>query len=374
MIYLDNSATTAVSEAALAASLRMMTETFGNPSSLHELGDLALDELNLARNRVAKALHCEKDEIFFTPSGTVANNTAIFGAARLANRRGKKIITTAIEHPSVGEPLKFLESQGFEVVRLPVNQEGKINLSDLRSNLDENTILISMMLVNNEIGTINPVKEAAKMIKESGCKAIFHVDAVQAFGKIELRPKNLGVDLLTVSSHKIHGPKGSGALYLRHGLALPPLIMGGGQEKGLISGTEAMPAIAGFGAAVAEIVNLKENLDRITEMRNHFLSKIEENSKILVNSPADALPYIINLSVLGIPSEVLIRFLSEQKIYVSAGSACKKGGRSEVLKNIGLSPNRIDSAIRISLSNSNSEEELDRLYSAINQAIKRFVR
>lgn len=354
--------------------MRMLTETFGNPSSGHEVGMAANRALALARSRVAKAVGCERDEIFFTPSGTCANNTAIFGAVRLMRRRGDRIITTSLEHPSVAEPLKYLESRGFEVLRLPVERDGKASLSALRAALSPKTVLVSMMLVNNETGVVNPVAEAAGLVRRSGCGAIFHCDAVQAFGKIPVKPSRLGVDLLTVSAHKIHGPKGAGALYVRKGLRLPPTIMGGGQEQGLFSGTEAMPAIAGFGAAAAAIPELTAQRERITALRNRFIEKISQDPHIAVNSPADALPYVINISVVGVPSEVTINSLSDSGIYISAGSACKKGGRSEVLKAIGLPPARIDSAVRISLSRYTTEEDMDRLCDKLFETAARVLR
>ncbi|MBR1810444.1 MAG: cysteine desulfurase [Clostridia bacterium] len=373
-IYLDNSATTPLCKPAVDAMYKMMTETFGNPSSKHKPGNDAFDALKKARRRVADAIGCNTEEVYFTPSGTTANNTAIFGAARLMGRRGKRIITTSLEHPSVKEPMKRLESMGYEIVALPTNRDGKFSLSVLRSALTPGTILVSMMLVNNEIGAINPIADAAAMVKNSNCGALIHCDAVQGFGKLDIKPSKLGVDLLTVSSHKIHGPKGAGALYIKKGLHLPAYILGGGQENGMFSGTEATPAIAGFGAAAAALPSPREQLAKTKKIRDDFIGMLGENNRIFVNSPADALPYVINISIPGIPSEVLINYLSDNGIYVSAGSACKKGRRSDVLTAIGIAPQRIDSAIRISLSRFTTAEDMCALYTQLNEATKIFLR
>ena len=373
-IYLDNSATTPLCKPAVDAMYKMMTETFGNPSSKHKPGNDAFEALKKARRRVADAIGCNTEEVYFTPSGTTANNTAIFGAARLMGRRGKRIITTSLEHPSVKEPMKRLESMGYEIVALPTNRDGKFSLSVLRSALTPGTILVSMMLVNNEIGAINPIADAAAMVKNSNCGALIHCDAVQGFGKLDIKPSKLGVDLLTVSSHKIHGPEGAGALYIKKGLHLPAYILGGGQENGMFSGTEATPAIAGFGAAAAALPSPREQLAKTKKIRDDFIGMLGENNRIFVNSPADALPYVINISIPGIPSEVLINYLSDNGIYFSAGSACKKGRRSDVLTAIGIAPQRIDSAIRISLSRFTTAEDMCALYTQLNEATKIFLR
>ena len=373
-IYLDNSATTPMCKPAVDEMYKMMTEYFGNPSSRHEAGIQAHCALKNARSKVAKAVGCAPDELFFAPSGTCANNTAIFGAARMMRRHGNRIITTSLEHPSVNEPLKYLESSGFEVVRLPADGSGKISLPALRNAVNANTVLITMMLVNNEIGVINPIAEAAQLVHQSGSRALIHCDAVQGFGKLSVKPAKLGVDLLTVSAHKIHGSKGAGALYVRKGLHLPAYIMGGGQENGLFSGTEATPAIAGFGAAAAALPDLTTQMSQMQAIRAHLLNRLSASKHITINSPADALPYIINLSVPGIPSEVMINYLSDQGIYVSAGSACKKGHRSDVLRAIGMDTKRIDSAIRISFSRFTTLEEIDAFADCLLAGIPRFLR
>ena len=353
---------------------KIMTDCFGNPSSKHELGINAEQEIRKARKRVAAAVGCSEEEIYFSPSGTAANNTAIFGAARLAGRRGGRIITTSLEHPSVREPMKRLENSGFEVIRLKAERNGKFFIQDLRNALTQNTILVSMMSVNNEIGSINPIKEASQIIRSSGCQALIHCDAVQAFGKLDIKPSRLGVDLMSLSAHKIHGPKGVGALYIRKGVKLPAYILGGGQENGMFSGTEASPNIVGFGAAAAALPDVSRQLEITCRLRDEFIERISSCRRIQINSPADALPYVINFSVPGIPSEVMINYLSEKGICVSGGSACKKGRRSDVLTAIGMKPQNIDSAIRVSLSRFTTKEDLDALADHLFEAITLFIR
>lgn len=378
-IYLDNSATTKVCREAAEAAMKMLTENYGNPSSLHRKGVEASKALENARQQVADALSCAKEEIYFTPSGTVANNTAIFGAVNANKRKGNRIITTAIEHPSVNECMKRLEEQGFEIIRLKPDMNGAFSPAELMNAINQKTILISIMAVNNEIGTINPINQIKTAVRRANSSALIHVDAVQGFGKIPLNPLKAGIDLMSVSSHKIHGPKGAGALYIRKGLKIQPYIVGGGQEKGgqekgIISGTEAMPAIIGFGAAVEALPNLTKELAGIREIRDYFVHEVTKIGGVHINSPADALPYIINLSILGVPSQTIVNSLSEYGIYVSAGSACKKGHRSEVLTAIGLDGKRIDSAIRISLSRFTSKHDMDEVVDAINKIIMRIRR
>ncbi|HHU84053.1 MAG TPA: cysteine desulfurase [Clostridiales bacterium] len=370
MIYFDNSATTPVSKNAADAMHDMLIKNFGNPSSTHFLGIKAAKALDEARQNVASAIGCDKEEIYFSSSGTVANNTAIFGSVLLNRRKGKRIVTSSLEHPSVSECMKRLSDEGFDVVYLPVDKNGNYSLEDLKSAITKDTILVSIMLINNEIGTINDVKNIKKAVKTANSPAIIHCDAVQAFGKINIKPSMLGVDLMTVSSHKIHGPKGAGALYVRRGLNIKPYILGGGQEKGLIAGTEAMPAIVGFGEACKEI-NYKEQYDYILNLRDYAASKISQIDNVFINSPEDALPYIINISIPKVPSEVTVNFMSENGICVSAGSACKKGHRSDVLTKIGLSPERLDSSIRISFSANNTTDEVDIFIDKLNQVIRK---
>lgn len=373
-IYLDNSATTKVCREAADAMMKMLTENYGNPSSLHSKGVQASKALENARETLANALSCSKDEIFFTTSGTTANNTAIFGAVNANKRKGNRIITTSLEHPSVSECMKKLEEQGFEIVRLKPDMNGAFSPMELMNAINSKTILISIMAVNNEIGTINPINQIKTAAKRANSDALIHVDAVQGFGKIPLNPSKAGIDLMTVSSHKIHGPKGAGALYIRKGVKIQPHVVGGGQEKGIYSGTEAMPAIVGFGAAVKSLPNLTTELSDVRAVRDHFVREVTKIGGVHINSPADALPYIINLSVLGVPSQTIVNSLSEYGIYVSAGSACKKGHRSEVLTAIGLDGKRIDSAIRISLSRFTTMRDMDAVVKALDKIIMRIRR
>lgn len=373
-IYLDNSATTKVCREAADAMMKMLTENYGNPSSLHSKGVEASKAIENARQNLADALSCSKDEIFFTTSGTTANNTAIFGAVNANRRKGNRIITTALEHPSVGECMKKLEDQGFEVIRLKPDMHGAFSPMEIMNAINSKTVLISIMAVNNEIGTVNPINQIKTAVKRASSDALIHVDAVQGFGKIPLNPGKAGIDLMTVSSHKIHGPKGAGALYIRKGVKIQPHVVGGGQEKGIFSGTEAMPAIVGFGAAVKSLPNITKELADTKNIRDYFVREVTKIGGVHINSPDDALPYIINLSVLGVPSQTIVNSLSEQGIYVSAGSACKKGHRSEVLTAIGLDPKRIDSAIRISLSRYNTKHDMDEVVKALDKIVMRIRR
>ena len=371
MIYLDNSATTKPCEKAVQKAFVMMTENFGNPSSLHFCGFNAKKELDSARRTLSDFLSCQQNEVFFTPSGTVANNTAILGTAKAKHREGKKVITTLLEHPSVIKHFEILAEQGFEVVYLKPDNNGKISLEELSNAVDENTILVSVMAVNNEVGSIQEISKIKGIIKDNKSKAYFHCDAVQAFGKIVLKPKKLGIDLMSMSAHKIHGVKGAGALYVNNSIRILPSIAGGGQENGLISGTEAIPAICAFSEAVKDIGNVQKNLEEVASVRNDFVDKISTLDKVYVNSPKDALPYIINISVEGVPSQLMLNSLSSMGICVSAGSACAKGHRSEVLTAMGVSPKGIDSAIRISLSKTTTENDMEMLYNGIVNTMNR---
>ncbi len=370
-VYLDNSATTKPCEKAVKKVLEICTENFGNPSSLHYCGFNAKKELDSARRTLANFLSCQENEIFFTPSGTVANNTAILGTAKARRREGKKVITTLLEHPSVIKHFEMLAEQGYEVVYLKPDNNGKINLEDLSNAVDENTVLVSVMAVNNEVGSIQDISKIKGIIKDNKSKAYFHCDAVQAFGKITLKPKKLGIDLMSMSAHKIHGIKGAGALFVNNSIRILPSIAGGGQENGLISGTEAMPAICAFAEAVNDIGNVEKNLAQVSAIKNCFIEKISSIDKVYVNSPDDALPYIINISVEGVPSQVMLNSLSSMGICVSAGSACAKGHRSDVLTAMGVTPQGIDSAIRISLAKTTTENDMDLLYNGIKETISR---
>ncbi len=367
--YLDNSATTKVCEKAKKNMIDALESCWGNPSSLHEKGIEADALLLKARETVAKALSCERDEIIFTGGGTEGNNLAVFGAAFANKRKGNRVITSAVEHPSVQKAFDRLEREGFEVIRIGTDKSGIIDLSALEDAVNERTVLVSIMAVNNEVGAIQPVDKIASVIKRKNSPALFHIDAVQAFGKIPLNVKKLGADLMTVSSHKIHGPKGVGALFIKKGTRLTPVAVGGGQERDIRPGTEPMPAIAGFMGAVEEL-SIKASLGKITALRDSFTAKLKEKDGIVINSPEDALPYIVNISLPGYRSETLLNFLSDSGFYVSSGSACAKGHKSYVLTAMQLPDSLIDSSLRISLSRFTTEEELDSFTEALGRAMK----
>ncbi len=367
--YLDNSATTKVCKKAKENMIDALENFWGNPSSLHEKGIEADSLLLKAKETVAKTLSCERDELFFTSGGTEGNNLAVFGAAYANRRKGNRVITSAVEHPSVQKAFDRLEKEGFEVIRIDTDTKGKLDTSSLIDAINEKTILVSIMAVNNEVGAIQPIDQIASVIKRKNSPALFHIDAVQAFGKIPLNVKKLGADLMTVSSHKIHGPKGVGALFIKKGTRLTPVSVGGGQEKDIRPGTEPMPAIAGFMGAVEELT-VKSSLSKITALRDFFAEELTKREGIVINSPADALPYIVNISLPGYRSETLLNFLSDCGIYVSSGSACAKGHKSHVLTAMKLPDSLIDSSLRISLSRFTTEEELVLFLEAIDKAMK----
>lgn len=368
--YLDNSATTRVCDEAIEKMCSVMRDSWGNPSSSHFVGIEAYNELESAREAVAAALSCQPKEIFFTSGGTESNNLALKGVADKLKRKGNKIVTSAIEHPSVANTAEKLREKGFEVVTLKPDNEAKISLESLEEAIDENTILVSLMAVNNEVGSRQPFDKVKSIIKRKGSPALLHVDAVQAFGKLKLSPKRDGIDLMTISSHKIHGPKGAGALFVSSDVRINPVTTGGEQEKRLRPGTEAMPAIAGFGEAVRQLGNINEQLKKTTSLRNDFILKLRDIDEVEINSPEDALPYIINISVDGLRSEPMLNLLSDMGICVSSGSACAKGHKSYVLQALGLSDKRVDSALRISLSRYTTQEELDYFIEGIKTALK----
>ena len=368
--YLDNSATTQPCKEAVEKMNFALRTCWGNPSSLHSKGIAASELLEEARNNIAKKLSCESEEIFFTSGGTESNNIAVFGAAYAQKRRGSRIITTSIEHSSVEESVKALENQGYDVVRLRVNERGVIDERQLYAATNPSVVLISMMYVNNEVGSIQPVEFAKRAVVHSGANALIHCDAVQAFGKVQLKPYNMGVDLMTVSSHKIHGPKGAGALFVKKGTKLVQHSFGGLQENKIRPGTEPLPAIAGFGAAAAAIPDYSESLKYVTDLRNYMVAKLRTVDGVRINSPENALPYITNISVEGIPSEVMLNYLSGLGICVSSGSACSKGHKSRVLRAMNLSDDVINTALRISLSVFTTKEEIDYLIGGIASARK----
>ena len=374
IVYLDNSATTKPCEAAINNTAFALTNEWGNPSSLYDMGFRAQMLVDDTRKAVSGLLKCREDEIYFVGSGTEGNNTAILGAAHARQKRGKKIITTTIEHPSVLETVKRLECEGFEVVYLKPQENGVISIDDLRAAIDKNTVLVSMMLVNNETGAIQPVNEAAQIIKQSGAPALLHCDGVQAFGKMPINLVDLGVDLFTASGHKIHGPKGIGVLYVKKGVTIKPLVTGGGQEKNMRSGTESVPLIYGLKGAVDSLGNINETLKSRKELWNYAKETLLETKLITLNSSYEVLPYILNISVEGYRSETLLHFLEAQGVYVSSGSACAKGEGSYVLLEMGLAKKRVDSALRISFSRDNTKQDIDALKSAIIQATQKLRR
>lgn len=366
--YLDNSATTKPCKGAREKMLFAIDECWGNPSSLHEKGIEADSLLLSARRAVAKSLSADEKEILFTSGGTESNNLAILGSAHAMKRKGNKVITSAVEHPSVLKCFDRLESEGFTVVKIPTDKKGVIDLDLLEKEVDEKTVLVSIMAVNNEVGAIEPVDKIKNIIKRKNSPAVFHIDAVQAYGKMPLNVKKLGADLMSISSHKIHGPKGAGALFVKNGTKLTPNALGGGQEKDLRPGTEPMVAIAGFFGAVEEL-NVNKSLAEVTKLRDSFTEKLRATEGVSINSSDDALPYIVNISLEGLRSETVLNLLSSMGIYISSGSACAKGHKSYVLTAMGLSDRQIDSSLRVSLSRFTTEEELDYFITGIEKAM-----
>lgn len=369
MIYLDNSATTKPCKRAIDYMNNALNENWGNPSSLHILGMNAEDIVIASRKAVAKSLGAKDNEIIFTSCGSEANNTAFMSALYRKNR-GNRIITTSIEHPSVLEAAKRMETLGFEVIYLKPNQSGVISLDDLENALNDKTLLVSIMLVNNEIGTIQPIDEAVKLTKRLAPFAYFHTDAVQAYGKMPINVQKLGVDMLTASGHKIHAPKGIGFLYKNQKCHISPFIVGGGQESGMRSGTESVPLIAALQGAVEELPNPNSQLPKMRELYNYAKEKITADGDVTVNSFDEGLPYILNISVPGYRSETMLHFLESKGIYVSSGSACAKGSTSYVLKEIGASEKLQDSMLRISFNHSTTFDDIDKLCEALTLAKK----
>ncbi len=368
-VYLDNSATTPLCKTAKEKIAFACDECWGNPSSLHEMGIGAEALLKNARHAVAKAISAEDKDIIFTSGGTESNNLAILGAAHAMARKGKKVITSCIEHHSVLHSFDRLESEGFTVVRLPVDKDGIIDLDILEKEVDESTILISVMAVNNEVGSIQPIEKIAPIVRRKGSPALIHVDAVQAFGKIPLNVKKLSIDMMSLSSHKIHGPKGVGALYIKNGVRLVPNALGGGQERNIRPGTEPMVAIAGFYGAVSELT-VEKSLEKVQSLRDGFVARLRTIEGISLNSSETALPYIVNISLQNRPAETVLNYLSDLGIYVSSGSACAKGHKSHVLTAMGLEGKVIDSSLRISLSRFTTTEELEECAEALERAFK----
>lgn len=362
--YFDNSATTACHPKAAELMVRLLSEDFGNPSSLHTKGMIAEQYLTEAKKKIARVLKVQEKEILFTSGGTESNNMALIGSAMANMRAGKHIITTAIEHASITSPLAFLEEQGFEITYLKVDSCGIISLEELEKAMREDTILVSVMHVNNEIGAVEPIEQIGKIVKQKNPNCIFHVDAIQSFGKFIIHPKKCNIDLLSVSGHKIHGPKGSGILFIKEKTRIKPLILGGGQQKGMRSGTENVPAYAGLGVAVEEIyTDFEEKIKRLYELRKYFIEEVLKIDGVSVNGKhnEEAAPHIISVSVKNVRAEVLLHSLEEKGVYVSSGSACSsnKPHLSGTLKNIGLPKDLLDSTVRFSMCVNTTKEELD---------------
>lgn len=370
MIYLDNSATTKPCIQAVEAMTKAMTENWGNPSALYNFGIDTARELRSARHQVAAALGAEPDRVFFTSGGTEADNWAVFGTVKRMGKRGKHIITTAMEHHAILNCTKDLEAQGYEVTYLKPDSIGRITVEDLKNALRKDTILVSIMMVNNEVGSVMPISQMAKLTHKLCPDAIFHTDAVQGFLKVPFHAKTLGADLISVSSHKIHGPKGAGALYISPRLkSFPPLLLGGGQEGGYRSGTEGTPAIFGFAAAAeATYKTFREDISREKEMISFLAEKLPSLPGVVINGAHEA-PHILSISIPGVPTQNSINILQDAQIFVSAGSACAKGHRSHVLTAMGISPEIIDCTFRVSLCKDTTMDDLSQLVRAIEQDI-----
>lgn len=356
MIYLDNAATTQPCAEAVEAVTRLMTEDWGNPSSVHTFGIRAEDALKTARKQVAAALGAEKERVFFTSGGTEADNWAIFSAAQRLGKRGKHIVTTAVEHHAVLHPMQKLETMGFEVTYLQPDETGFVSAESLEAALRPDTILVSVMMVNNETGAVMPIADMIRATRRRAPLALFHTDAVQGFGKVAFRAKTLGADLISVSGHKVHGIKGAGALYIRPALPLPPFVLGGGQEENFRSGTEPLPAIAAFGAACAAM-DIPSEIAKVSALRDLCRAELEKIDGVTLLGKGDA-PHVVAFSLPGVRSQGILNCLQDDGIFVSAGSACSRGHRSHVLEAMRLSPEIIDGAVRVSLGRMNTEADV----------------
>ena len=370
MIYLDNSATTKPCKEAVEAITAALTEGWANPSALYQFGFDAAKQLRLARNQVAAALGAEPDRVFFTSGGTEADNWALLGTAKRFGKKNKHIITTAIEHHAILNCAKELEAQGFEVTYLQPDKSGQVTLEALKAALRKDTFLVSVMMVNNETGAVMPISQMAKLTHRVCPDAIFHTDAVQGFLKIPFQAKTLGADLITISSHKVHGPKGAGALYISPRLkSFPALLIGGGQESGFRSGTEATPAIFGFGAACSTCAaTFKEDIAKESELVTYLCQQLESIDGVVINGCHQA-PHILNISIPGVPTQNSINILQDAGICVSAGSACAKGHRSHTLTAMGLSPEVMDGSFRVSICRNTTKGDLERFAEVLEKCI-----
>lgn len=369
-IYLDNAATTKPCGEAVSAAVDAMTENYGNPSSLHRAGLEAQLAVDRARKAIAASIGADSSEIYFTSGATESNNLALRGISAAYGRKRRKIVISSVEHASVDETASALEKNGFEIVRISPRDDGRFYADDFISACDENTCLVSMMLVNNETGYIMPVRETFMAVKRSFPEIITHCDCVQGYMKLPIKAASLGADLISLSAHKIHGVKGVGAIYIKKGVRVIPIVTGGKQEKGIRSGTESVPLIAAFGAAVDKFrPTIAERYERVSQLKAHLLEKIGGIENVAVNSPSDGSPYVINISAVGKRSEIMLHFLESKGIYVSSGSACSKGQQSGVLGEFGISGKRADGAVRISITAQTTEEELDEFAEALAEGM-----
>lgn len=369
-IYLDNAATTKPCGEAVSAAVDAMTENYGNPSSLHRAGLDAQLAVDRARKAIAASIGVDSSEIYFTSGATESNNLALRGISAAYGRKRRKLVISSVEHASVDETASALEKNGFEIVRISPRDDGRFYADDFISACDENTCLVSMMLVNNETGYIMPVRETFMAVKRSFPEVITHCDCVQGYMKFPIKAASLGADLISLSAHKIHGVKGVGAIYIKKGVRVIPIVTGGKQEKGIRSGTESVPLIAAFGAAVDKFrPTIAERYERVSQLKAHLLEKIGGIENVTVNSPSDGSPYVINISAVGKRSEIMLHFLESKGIYVSSGSACSKGQQSGVLGEFGISGKRADGAVRISITAQTTEEELDEFAEALAEGM-----
>ncbi len=381
-IYFDNSSTTKPSEAVIAVMEKTLREDYGNPSSLHRKGVEAEKYISHAREVIASVLKVNPKEILFTSGGTEANNQAILGTAAANYRRGRRILTTAMEHPAVSEPLKMLKRFGFEIDTIPVDHAGRIDPAEVEARLTPDTILVSVMMVNNEIGAVTPVREIAGLIRKYSPEALFHVDAIQAFGKMRIFPKDLDIDLMSVSGHKLHGPKGVGFLYVRSKAHIVPLLYGGGQQEGMRSGTENVPGIAGLGEAVREAYeDFDEKQDRLYALKMRMEEGLSGLEDVVIHGlrGREGAPHIVHAAFPGVGAEVLLHALEDRGIYVSAGSACSthKRSASPTMTAIGAAKEEVTSSVRFSFSELNTTEEVDRTLEVLREilpALRRYRR
>lgn len=381
--YLDNSATTRCNEEVVETVVNLLKNDYGNPSSKHMKGVEAEKYIKEAKEVIAKTLKCQDKEILFTSGGTESNNMAIIGTAMANKRKGMHCIVSSVEHSSVKEPFNFLEKEGFRITYLPVNKDGVVDIEELKNALCEETILVSIMYVNNEIGTIEPIEEIGHIVKEYNQDIVYHVDAIQAYGKYKIYPKKLNIDLLSVSGHKIHGPKGSGFLFINDKTRIKPIIYGGGQQKGMRSGTENVPAIAGLATAIKLIYNdtFDDKIKHLYELKDYLIDELLKLEDVTVNSKkgTESAPQIVSASFKGIRAEVLLHSLEEKGIYVSSGSACSsnKPGLSNTLVAINLDKDLLDSTLRFSFCYETTKEELEYTVEALKEllpVLRRFTR